>query len=337
MMKFASLVHYAGQSIIVSLVNAGKTLVKIIPPSMRLIHLTDPHLSSLDLESFRSLQGKRRSGYLSWHRNRRHEHRPEILDQLTGEVANHEADQVLVTGDLIHIGLESEMIEAANWLRRLGPPEKVMFVPGNHDNYAANSLPAMYRHWADYLPSELPPDGDYTTGYPLVRDLNGVRLVGVNTACVTRIFSAAGELGDDQRQRLAGSLEKHSTGEEFTCLLIHHPPFPGMTRRRKALKDDAQLLELARQNPPDLVLYGHIHLNRENLQGRTHSFCTASASSVDKASFRVIDLEKEQKGWHCRVRLFSLDQGDSPRAAFKLTAESTWQTESVGADLSANG
>ena len=296
---------------------------------MRLIHLTDPHLSSLDLQSFKSLQGKRRSGYLSWHRNRRHIHRPEILDRLTDEVASHEPDQVLLTGDLIHIGLESEMIEAAIWLRRLGPPEKVMFVPGNHDNYAANSLPAMYRHWADYLPSTFPPDGDYTTGYPQVRNLNGVRLVGVNTACVTRIFSAAGELGDEQRQRLAGALERNASGKEFACLLIHHPPFPGMTRRRKALKDAAQLVELVGQSPPDLVLYGHIHRNRENLQGRIHSFCTDSASSIDNASFRIIDLEKEQKGWNCRVRLFSLDKGGSTRRTFRLAAESAWQTESA--------
>ena len=47
---------------------------------------------------------------------------------------------MLVTGDLVHIGLEQEMSEAAQWLRSLGPPEKVILVPGNHDNYAADSL-----------------------------------------------------------------------------------------------------------------------------------------------------------------------------------------------------
>ena len=304
---------------------------------MRLIHLTDPHLSSLDSQSFGNLQGKRRSGYLSWHRNRRHEHRAEILHQLTDEVASHQPDQVLLTGDLIHIGLESEMIEAAAWMRRLGPPEKVMLVPGNHDNYAANSLPAMYRRWTDYLPSGFPPDGDYTSGYPQVRELGGVRLVGVNTACVTRVFSATGELGNEQRQRLAGVLERNTTGDDFSCLLIHHPPFPGMTRSRKALKDAAQLLELVSQFPPDLLLYGHIHRNQETVQGRIHSFCTASASSIVNASFRIIDLAKVHNGWHCRVRLFSLDQGGSSGAVFKLAGESVWQTASGAEESSANG
>ena len=82
---------------------------------MRLIHITDPHLSSLDGLSFMGLRGKRRSGYLSWYRKRRHVYRPGILDQLTKAVNSHQPDLVLLTGDLIHIGLESEMIEAAAW------------------------------------------------------------------------------------------------------------------------------------------------------------------------------------------------------------------------------
>jgi len=325
-MRFASLVQCAGYSIIVSLTNVSKTLAENQPPFMRLIHITDPHLSSLDDQAFTRLHGKRRSGYLSWHRNRRHEHRPEILEQLTDVVVAHAPDQVLVTGDLVHIGLESEMREAAQWLRRLGPPENVFLVPGNHDNYAADSLQAMREHWADYLPAGDPQDGDYTSGYPVVRRYNGVALVGVNTSCVTRAFSAAGELGCEQRQRLALALDENTVSGGFTCLLIHHPPFPGMTRKRKALRDAPQLLELAGQQPPDLVLYGHIHINREELQLGIHSFCTASASSVHEASFRIIDLERDDEGWQCQVRLMKLDRDSSRPAAFSLAAESCWRT-----------
>ncbi len=159
-----------------------------------------------------------------------------ILERLTEAVNSHQPDLVMVTGDLVHIGLESEMIEAADWLRRLGPPEKSMFVPGNHDNYARDSLSAMRRHWGSYLPDEVSPEGDYTSGYPLVREWENLRLLGLNTSCVTRIFSAAGELGTQQRQRLIRALKKNPGDQRFQCLLIHHPPFPGMTRRRKALR-----------------------------------------------------------------------------------------------------
>ena len=291
---------------------------------MRLIHITDPHLSSLDGLTFMGLRGKRRSGYLSWRQNRRRVHRPEILEQLTEAVISHQPDLVLVTGDLVHIGLESEMIEAADWLGRLGPPEKIMFVPGNHDNYAQDSLSAMYRHWGLYLPETGGPDGDYTSGYPLVREQDNLRLLGVNTSCVSRIFSAAGKLGAEQLKRLGHAMKKKPGDRRFQCLLIHHPPFPGMTRPRKALRDSVQLREVVEQHSPDLVLYGHIHRNREDMLGRTRVFCTASASSIVNASYRVFDLEQEGSEWSCRMRLLTLENGAGMNAAFKITDESCW-------------
>ena len=97
------------------------------------------------------------------------------MSNLTEAVNSHQPDLVLLTGDLVHIGLESEMIEAANWLRHLGPPEKVMFVPGNHDNYARDSLAAMYQHWGGYLPAASGLATDYTAGYPMVRETQDVQ------------------------------------------------------------------------------------------------------------------------------------------------------------------
>jgi len=293
---------------------------------MRLIHLTDPHLSSLAGQSFVSLRGKRRSGYLSWKRNRRHVHRREILDALTEELLRHRPDQILLTGDLVHIGLESEMVEAAEWLSRLGPPEKVLFVPGNHDNYAGDSLLYMSRHWAGYLPAGYPAGGDYTSGFPIVREQAGLKLIGVNTSCVTRIFSARGELGERQMHQLTRVLEKKSGSADFNCLLIHHPPFPGMTRRRKALRDAAKLLETASRCSPDLVLYGHIHCNREDHRRGIRSYCTASASSAENASFRIIDLEREESGWNCRMRLMRLENEALPKVSFALAEDALWRT-----------
>ena len=293
---------------------------------MRLIHLTDPHLSTLDGLTFMGLRGKRRSGYLSWYKNRRHIHRREVLDQLTGEVRAHQPDLVLLSGDLVHIGLEREMIEAAQWLRRLGPPEKVMFVPGNHDNYARDSLSFMYRHWDSYLPAEGARNGDYTSGYPLVRDLGQIKLIGVNTSCVTRVFSAAGELGTGQRERLASALKKETGDTRFHCLLIHHPPFPGMTQRRKALRDSEQLRTIVNRQVPQLVLYGHIHRNREHISDSTRIFCTASASSINNASYRIFDLEEKASAWDCRMRLMTLENGSGDKPSFSVSAESRWQT-----------
>ena len=299
---------------------------------MRLIQLTDPHLSSLESFSFLTVKGKRKSGYLSWYTKRRYIHRPEILERLTQAVHDESPDQILLSGDLVHIGLEDEIIEAARWLRRLGTPEQVLLIPGNHDNYAPDSLAAMNRHWCDYLPAQVAGVNDYAAPYPVVRKAGGLRLIGVSTSCVTRIFSAQGELGKAQLARLRAALggpESAPAGAspkrpEFTCLLIHHPPLPGMTKQRKALRDAADLQLVIEEQCPDLVVYGHNHCNRIRQHRAVRTFCTASASSVNNASYRVFDVEKTDDGWHCRMRLMSLDNHDGAGTSFKPAGELSW-------------
>ena len=299
---------------------------------MRLIQLTDPHLSSLASFSFLSVKGKRKSGYLSWYSKRQHIHRPEILKQLTLAVRAESPDQILLTGDLVHIGLEDEIIEAARWLRQLGDPEQVMLIPGNHDNYAPDSLAAMHRHWRDYLPPQDMGLQDYAAAYPVVRSFDGLRILGLNTACVTRIFSAAGELGKAQLSRLRKALGKEVSsrpGESpqrpaFTLLLLHHPPLPGMAKPRKALRDAADLQLVIEEKQPDLILYGHIHINREKQHGEVRTFGTASASCINTASYRVFDVDKAVDGWHCHMRLMSLDKNNDTVTGFKTTQELSW-------------
>ena len=299
---------------------------------MRLIHLTDPHLSSLEPFSFLTVKGKRKSGYLSWYRKRQYIHRPEILERLTQAVRDESPDQILLTGDLVHIGLEDEIIEASRWLRRLGTPEQVVLIPGNHDNYAPDSLAAMNRHWCDYLPEQDAGINDYTSAYPAVRIIGDLRLVGVNTSCVTRIFSAEGELGKAQLSRLRDALRHPVSGPgsesqerpEFTCLLIHHPPLPEMTKQRKALRDAGDLQLVIEEQQPDLILYGHLHCNRTAQYGEIRTFCTASASSVNDASYRVFDVKKMDDGWHCHMRLMSLEKHDDGGAHFRSAGELSW-------------
>lgn len=290
---------------------------------MRLIHITDPHLSNLDDTSFLKLRGKRRSGYLSWYRNRRYEHRREVLDALIDSARQQDPDLLVLTGDLVHIGLDSEIREAAHWLQSLGPPEKVILVPGNHDNYAQDSLDSIYRYWGDYLPERLAGDPSYTSGYPFVKKSGQVHLTGINSSCITRIFSATGTLGNAQLERLETSLDATQNEQAFSCLLIHHPPVPGIIGRRKALTDDSRLAAVIRRRQPQLVLYGHIHVNREDRLGETRMYCTASASSAETASYRIFDLEPESGAWQCKMRLMTLD---GPGGQFRLASEACWQS-----------
>ncbi|MGH8034542.1 MAG: hypothetical protein ACREO9_04900, partial [Lysobacterales bacterium] len=65
---------------------------------MRLIHITDPHLSSLEGHTLLSLRGKRRTGYLSWTGKRRFFHLRETLQQLIAAVRAESPAQWVVSG-----------------------------------------------------------------------------------------------------------------------------------------------------------------------------------------------------------------------------------------------
>lgn len=289
---------------------------------MRLVHLTDPHLSDLDNISYASLRGKRWSGYLSWRKNRRNKHLPAILEKLSAAVRAEQADQLLVTGDLVHIGLESELRQAAQWLKQLAPPAQLMLVPGNHDIYAQGSDQLVQRLWGEYLFHGCGEQGNH---FPVVRQLDGLRLVGVSTACTTPVFMATGKLGQQQLDRLAVVLELAASEHQPVCLLIHHPPLPGMTSWRKGLSDAESLQKLLERFPPALIFHGHLHHNREYQWGNTRIFCTASGSSVSDASYRVVDIEPRGDGISFRMRLKTIAMDHEDNLEMVVADDQTWQ------------
>lgn len=291
---------------------------------MRLVHLTDPHLSTLEGERFSQLRGKRWSGYLSWYKNRRKHYLPAVLNKLVDSVKSENADQVLLTGDLVHIGLETEITQACEWLTTLGSAENVMLVPGNHDIYGAGSADAVFQLWSDYLFQAKQSSGS-ADQFPVVRKFGKISLIGLTTACVTPIFMASGKLGGKQLDKLDKLLQHAAAEGELAVLLIHHPPLPGMTNWRKGLADAAELQELLKRHPASMIFYGHLHHNHEQRLGDTRIYCTASASSVCDASYRVIDVEESKNGWDFRMSLKSVDLEGAAGLAFVTIDEQHWQ------------
>ena len=294
---------------------------------MRLVHLTDPHLSTLDGEKLLSLRGKRWSGYLSWRKNRRNHFLPAVLNNLVDAVRAENADQILLTGDLVHIGLWSEITQAADWLTTLGSAGKVMLVPGNHDIYSKGSAEAVLQTWSDYLfqPAHGSETEQLTGQFPVVRKLGKLSLIGVSTGCVTPVFMATGKLGNEQLERLSELLQQAASEGQMVALLIHHPPLPGMTIWRKALVDAAALEAVLKQYPPSLIFYGHLHYNRDQQWGDTRIYCTAAASSVSDASYRVIDIDDGDNYRSFRMNLKSLSIEAGAKPAFVTIDEQSWQ------------
>jgi 3',5'-cyclic AMP phosphodiesterase CpdA len=208
------------------------------------------------------LLSKRGLGWASWQAQRRRRYRPEVLDALLADLHAQAPDQIAITGDLTQVALEEEFREAASWLTRVGPPERVSAIPGNHDATVRVSEARGLGHWSGYLESDVHAErfrSDPGERFPSVRVRDGLALVGVCTARPTGPFSATGRVGAQQLGRLAETLAR--LGEERLCriVLIHHPPLAGVTLKRRSLTDASAFGEVLRSHGAELVLHGHLH------------------------------------------------------------------------------
>ncbi len=221
----------------------------------RFAHLSDPHLSDPSGASFGQLAGKRILGYLSWRRRRRHEHRREFLDALGRDLKTLAPDHTVVTGDLTHISLPQEFVQAHDWLRSLGSGDAVTVVPGNHDAYVHIAWEKSIGLWSDYLRADRASDAMF----PLLRVRGPVAFIGLNSALPSAPLFATGGIGQEQLRRLETILDSLRGSGLLRVLMLHHPPVPGAEVWRKRLVDAPELCEILGRTPVDMVLHGHRH------------------------------------------------------------------------------
>src|SRR5215470_7802669 len=249
--------------------------------SFVLAHLSDPHLAPLPTPNPLELLGKRLTGFINWHYNRRHLHRADVLESIVHDLKEHAPDHIAVTGDLINLSLAGEFAPARSWLRRLGSPQDVTVVPGNHDTYVWSKRHHPQRHWADYMRGDAMP-ADAAPRFPFVRRRGPLTLLGVSTAVPTLAFRATGRLGAAQLGRLADLLDEHAG--TFRVVLIHHPPQTKPEWRDRRLIDGDAFVALLRKHGAELVLHGHEHLDLvrwfETPQGKVAAVGVPSASAT---------------------------------------------------------
>ena len=146
---------------------------------IRLAHLSDLHATHVHLPRLADFASKRLLGWLSWRARRGKTHRAEVLEAMLRDLSCVAADHVVVTGDLTNLACEHEFEEARAWLERLGPPEHVSVVPGNHDAYVAMPRGRSWDRWLAYLASDA---GAAPGGFPTLRVRGSLALVGVCSA-----------------------------------------------------------------------------------------------------------------------------------------------------------
>lgn len=251
-------------------------------------HLSDPHLGPLPEPRLGELMSKRMLGYLNWRLNRgRGAMRPAVLDDLVADIHAHKPGHVCVTGDLVNIALDAEVVAARAWLQTLGKPHDVSVVPGNHDAYLRTSLRRATETWAPFFCGD---EGGDHVRFPFVRRRGPVAFVGVSSAKATGPFMATGTFDISQGLRLGEILEHLAHEGLFRVVLIHHPPIRGAAPWAARLIGAERFRRVVREAGAELVLHGHTHkATTETIQGpsgRVPVIGVPSASSTPRPGRR---------------------------------------------------
>lgn len=250
----------------------------------RLAHISDLHLSQLPPITWAQLANKRLLSYLSWRLRRHRQHLSTLLAALVRDLHTVKPDHIAITGDLVNLALPAEFAEAGAWLHRLGPPESVSVVPGNHDALV-HVLPGDgWDHWRAYTSSD-PDTPDMDDGFPYLRRRGPLALIGLSTAFPSLPGQATGRLGAVQLARLDRLLEHLSGVGQCRVLLMHHSPVEGVSRRRRRLLDAPELRRCLAERGADLVLHGHEHRFRfDQIAGASGPVPVFGAPSASKRS-----------------------------------------------------
>jgi 3',5'-cyclic AMP phosphodiesterase CpdA len=272
----------------------------------RLAHISDLHLCQLPPVSWSELASKRLLGYLAWQLHRRRSHLGVVLDALVRDLHAVGPDHVAITGDLVNLALPAEFVEAGGWLRRLGPPEWISLVPGNHDALVAVLPGDGWDHWRGYATSDA--DGGDANGgdFPFLRRRGPLAIVGLSTAFPSPLGFATGRLGADQLARIDRLLERLGNERRCRVLLAHHSLIDGISRPRRRLIDAVQLRRCIAERGADLILHGHEHVfSFGQIAGRdgpvpVFGMPSASRSSARAglaAEYQVYEMERIAGRW----------------------------------------
>ncbi len=263
-----------------------------------LAHLSDPHVGPINRPRLRELAGKRLSGYINWKRGRHLIHDMQMLERITADLLAHKPDHVALTGDLVNIGLESEFVIAQQYVQRLGSPDFVSLIPGNHDTYVRSSFKYMTGATAPWMTG----DGAARPAFPYVRIRDGIAFIGLSSGVPTAPLLASGELGRVQMTAFANALREAREAGLMRVVMIHHPPTRKGASYGRGLRDARGFEETIRAEGAELVLHGHNHklsvVQLAGAHGQVAVVGVASASAIPgsahhRAAYHLYEINRE--------------------------------------------
>ena len=276
-----------------------------------LAQLSDPHLSPLPAPRTAELFGKRLVGYVNWRLRRSARHDARALAAVEADLKAQQPDHIAVLGDLVNICLPAEFPRAASFLARLGPPQDVTLVPGNHDAYVRAHGRTFLSAWRANLLGDTP--SAIGEAFPFIRRRGPVALICLSTAVPTLPFLATGTLGRRQLERLGALLRDIQREGLFRVVLIHHPP-AGKRAPHKVLTDASAFREVIAGHGAELVLHGHDHrrslLTIPGPRGAVPlvGVPSASAPATDEkpAGWNLFRIDGAAGAWRCDLEMRGL-------------------------------
>lgn len=296
----------------------------------RIAHISDIHLSPLPRVRYRELASKRITGYVNWMRNRKDAMHGTVLDDLIADMLSRNPDHIAVTGDLVNLVLDLEIDIAREWLQRLGDPENISVVPGNHDAYVRGALTKACCAWSPWMLGDGISNEGQCPEFPYIRQRGPVALIGVSSAVATAPFLASGKFSADQAERLGTLLDNAGKDGLYRVVMIHHPPIQGAAPAHKRLLGISRFQKIIEKFGAELVIHGHTHLaTRYNISGTDGKtvpvICVPSASQSygghkPAARYNIFDIEPQpQGGWTCQWAQFGIM--DASNRILKISEE----------------
>jgi 3',5'-cyclic AMP phosphodiesterase CpdA len=281
-------------------------------------HITDPHLSPAPMPGLGDFRLKRFMGYVNWKRGRERLNDMAMLERLVEDLRAQAPDHIAVTGDLVNIGMPAEFRRAAAWMKTLGSPADVSFVPGNHDAYVRAAMPilsATFRPWTT---------GDSGAArFPYLRVRGEIAIIGLNSGLPTAPLMATGRLGREQLAATAKILSETGARGLARVVLIHHPPLAKGAPPFRGLTDAAAFEHVVREHGAEAILHGHTHKQlvrslpspaAKTVGGGAPVLGAPSAAAAAhdpryRAAYHLVRLEREGRLWRVSARARGLALG----------------------------
>lgn len=273
---------------------------------MRIAHLSDLHINSPEAIKFshfftHGLPNRRVFGGLNFLLRRRSIHSVKVLDAAVDAVLASGADHCVITGDLSNLAIDAEFAYVRAALDRIGGPERLSMVPGNHDYYTPEAVAAhrFEKYFGDLVWSKRATGNaiDQRWGaYPAYKDLPGVRLILARTAMMPPPGFAWGALGEAQLEAIARLAGEAVDRGLFVVLAQHHHLHIRPHRMDEItghFNDRLAELEMLGRSGIGLVVHGHDHVHRDwsidsqARSGRTQIICCGSSTYLDAAHDRL--------------------------------------------------